>query len=102
MDFFQTTVFIYLFIYFLFSFFRAAPVSYWSSQARGLIWAVAASLYYSHAMRYLSWVYDLHYSSQQCQNLNQLSKARDWTHILIDVSQVCYRWVEQELQTNGF
>ena len=34
----------------------------------------------------------LHYSSWQCWILNLLSGARDWTHILIDTSQVCYRW----------
>ena len=31
---------------------------------------------------------DLHHSSRQCQILNPLSKARDWTHILMDTSQV--------------
>ena len=39
--------FIYLFIY-LFCLFRAAPVAYGGSQARGLIRAVAASLRQSH------------------------------------------------------
>ena len=36
----------------------------------------------------LSGVCDLHHSSQQCQILNQLSEARDQTHILMDPSQV--------------
>ena len=34
---------------FFFSFFRAAPVAYGDSQARGQIRAVAAGLHYSHS-----------------------------------------------------
>ena len=33
----------------------------------------------------------IHHSSQQCWILNPLSKARDWTQILMDPSQVCFR-----------
>ena len=35
---------------------------------------------------------DLHHSSQQCQILNPLSESKDWTHIHMDTSQVCYHW----------
>ena len=43
-------LFIYLFIYYLFIFaFRAAPVTYGSSQARSPIRAAAAGLCYSHS-----------------------------------------------------
>ena len=37
---------------------------------------------------------DLHHSSQQwqCQILNLLNEARDWTRILMDTSWVCYHW----------
>ena len=35
-------------------------------------------------------VCDLHHSSQQCRILNPLSEARDRTHIVMDISQVCY------------
>ena len=42
------TIFIYLFIC-LFAFFRAAPAAWGSSQARGLIRAVAAGLRQSHS-----------------------------------------------------
>ena len=42
------------------------------------------------AMQDPSHAYDLHHSSQQRQILNSLSKARAQTHILMDVSQVCY------------
>ena len=50
-----------LFVCFVFCLFRAAVAAYGCSQARGLIGATAAGL---------------HHSSQQCQILNPLSKAR--------------------------
>ena len=63
-----------LFIYsLLFCFFRAMHVAYGSSQARGQIRTVYASLYHS---------------SQQCRILRPLSKARDQTCILTDTSRV--------------
>ena len=40
------------------------------------------------AMQDLSCICDLHHSSQPCQILNPLSKARD--HILMHPGQVCY------------
>ena len=42
------------------------------------------------AMPDLSGVCNLHCSSQQHRILNPLSKARDWTPILMDTSWVCY------------
>ena len=42
------------------------------------------------ATQYLSHVCDLHHSSQQCQILNPLSKARDQTRVLMDTSRVRY------------
>ena len=39
-----------------------------------------------------SHVFDLHHSSWQCQILNPLSEARDWTHNLKVPSQICFRW----------
>ena len=38
----------------------------------------------------LSHICDLHYRSQPCQILNPLSRARDWTQVLLDTSRVCY------------
>ena len=40
----------------------------------------------------LSCIYELHHGSWQCWMLNLLSKARDWTYILMDTSQVHYYW----------
>ena len=39
-----------------------------------------------------NWVFDLQCSSQQHQILNPLSRARDWTPVLTDTSQVHYCW----------
>ena len=44
------------------------------------------------AMWDLSCVCDLHHSSRQCRILNPLSKARDWTPILMGTGWVCYCW----------
>ena len=44
------------------------------------------------AMEDLSLICNLHHSSQQLRILNPLSKARDWTHILMDTSWICSRW----------
>ena len=35
---------------------------------------------------------DLQFSSWQCQILNPLSESRDWTCILMDTSQIGFRW----------
>ena len=39
----------------------------------------------------LSYVCNLHHSSQQCQILNSLIKARNRTHILMDNTRICFR-----------
>ena len=66
------------------------PAACGSSRIRGLIRAAAASLHHSHSNardkpRLLT-------SSWQHQILNPLSKARDWTCILMDTSGVHYHW----------
>ena len=63
--------------FFFFCLFRAAPMAYGSSQARGWIGAVAASL---------------HQSSWQHPVLNPTSKAKDWTWALMDASKICFCW----------
>ena len=60
-------------IYCIFFFLRAAPMAYGSSQTRAQIRAIAARLYHS---------------SQQCQILDPLIKARDQTFILMDTSRI--------------
>ena len=57
-----------------FCLFRATPVAYGGSQARGQIRAVAASL---------------RHNSQQRWILNPVSEARDRTLILMDASRAC-------------
>ena len=42
------------------------------------------------AMRDMSGVCDLHHSSRQCQVLNLLSEARDWTYNLMVSSWICF------------
>jgi len=44
------------------------------------------------AMQDLSCVCNLHHSSWQCWSLNPLSKARDWTCVLMDTSRNRYNW----------
>ena len=75
------TVILLLCIYLLF---RDAPVAHRSSPARGLIRAVAAGLHQSHS--------HLNHSSRQHRILDPLSKARDWTRVLMDTSWVRYCW----------
>ena len=77
-----------LFIY-LFCLFRATPAACGGSQVRGRTGATATT---ATATPDLSCVYDLHHSSWQHRILNPLSKARDQTCILMDTSQVHYRW----------
>ena len=67
----------WFYLLFFFLLFKAAPEAYGSSWTRGQIGAAASGLCHS------SW---------QCWILNQLSRARDWTWILMNTSQVCYRW----------
>ena len=43
-------------------------------------------------MRDLSHICNLHHSSQQCQILNPVGKAREWTCTLMDTSWVHYCW----------
>ena len=60
---------------FFFLLFRAAPVAYGVTQARGIIRATTAGL---------------HHSSRQRQILNPLSEARDQTPKLMVPSQICF------------
>ena len=69
-------------------FFRATPMAYGGSQARGQIGAVAARLYHSHS--YVGSKPHLRPTLEPTAMLviNPLSKARDGTHVLRGTSQV--------------
>ena len=71
-----------------FCLFRAAPVAYKSSQARGQIGAVAASQHHSHSnsgsKEHLRTTPQL----RATLDLNSLSRARDQSCVLMDISRV--------------
>ena len=72
--------------------FRATSTSYGGPQARGRIGAVATGL--SHSPSDAGSKLPLWPTPQlrQCWILNPLSEARDQTHVLMDTSQICFRW----------
>ena len=74
----------------LFLLFRATPVAYGSSQARGPTGAAAAGLHHSHSNMGSELLLHLHYSSRHCLILNPLNEVRDRTHVLMDTSWACY------------
>ena len=70
--------------------FRTAPTAYRCSQARCWIRAVAAGLCHSHSnARNKPHLWP---TPQQCQILNPLYKARDRTCVLMDPTQIRFRW----------
>ena len=54
------------------------------------------------AMQDLSFICDLHHSSQQCQILNPLSEARNRTCNLIAPSQICFRCARMGIPVQSF
>ena len=78
------------FCFLFFWLFRAAPLAYGGSQARGCIGAAAA---YTTAIATPdpSCVCDLQHSSRQRRIRNPLSKTRDRTCVLMDASQICFQ-----------
>ena len=51
------------------------------------------------ATRDLSCICDLYHSSWQRWILNPLSRARHWTHILMDTSRIHFRWADRNSLT---
>ena len=49
-----------------------------------------------------SLIYDLHHSPRQRQILNRLSKARDWTCVFMDTSQIRFCWATTGTPHLGF
>ena len=81
----------------VFCLFRAAPAAHGSSQARGRIGAIAASLHHSHRdARSQPRVQPRHHRSRQCWVLILLSEARDGTCVLMNPSQICFPCVMTE------
>ena len=66
--------------------FRAAPMAYGNSLLRLELELQLPAYTTATAMQDLSWICNLHHSSQQHQILNPLNKARDQTHILKETS----------------
>ena len=83
---------------FVFCPFRAAPVAYGSSQARGRIGAVAPAYTTATATPDPSCVCNLHHSSQQRQILNPLSEGRDQTLNFMVPNRIHFRGTTQELR----
>ena len=80
-----------------FCLFRATPVTYGRSQPTGQTGVAAAGLSHSHShsnARSKS-ILDLRCGLRQCQILNPLSEAREWTHILMNTN-----WVLNPLSHN--
>ena len=80
----------FFFFFFFFCLFRATPVAYRCSQASGRIGAIAASPHHSHSN--VGSAASETYTTAHWQPwiLNQWSKARDQTQVLMDTSQTCY------------
>ena len=85
--------FIVLF-YFGFCLFRATPITYGGSQARGRIKAVAAALCRSHSnARFEPHLWP---TPQLMAMLNPLNEPRDQTFILMVTSQIHFHWAMTE------
>ena len=89
---FSITVFTLKILYFFgFCPFRATPMAYGGSQARGPIGVAATGLTTATATPDPSRIFDLQHSSWQRQILNPLSEARDQTHNLMAPSWIRFR-----------
>ena len=75
-----------------FCLFMAAPAAYRRSLARGWIGAALQAYTTATATQHPRHGCNLHHSSWQCWILNPRSEARDWIHILKDVSRVPDSW----------
>ena len=89
------------FILLYFSLFRTEPAVYGISQARSWIGAVATSLRHSHSNTESKLCLQPNHNSQQCQILNPLSEAWDWTCIPMDTSWVHHHWSIMETPYSG-
>ena len=69
-------------------------VAYGCSQARGRIRAVAAGLCHSRSQKCWIWIASALYTTAHSNagSFNPLSKARDWTFILMGTNQIHFHW----------
>lgn len=84
----------------LFFLFKATSVAYGSSQVRDQIRAAADGPHHAIAMPDLSHVCNLHHHSRQGWILNPVIKARDQTHILMDLVRFVTTEPQQVLPEN--
>ena len=81
------------FFFFFFWLFRATTMAYGGSQAKGWIRVVGAGLHHSYSNAGSELCLQPTHNSWQCQILNPLIKARDWTYVFKDTCQICFFWV---------
>ena len=78
--------------FFFLMLFRAAPMVYGGSQARGRMnWSYGCRPQ-SQTQQHQIWAVSSTYSSQQHRILNPLSKARDQSFVLMDASWIHFHW----------
>ena len=87
---------------FFFLIFRAIPQVCGSSQARGPIRAVAAGLCHNHSNTRSEPCLWLTPQLTATWTLNPLSEARDWICILMDTSQIHFRWATMGIPIKPF
>ena len=92
--------FFFLFPIFVVWLFMAAVAVYVGSQARGWVGVVAAGL--RHSSIRSKPCLRLYYSSRQHGIPNPLSEARDRTYVLMDASQIHFRWATTGTPFNFF
>ena len=81
---------VFFFVFCFLFFFRAAPVVYRGSQARGQIRVTVAGLHHSHSNAGSEPRLQPTPQLRAAPNPNPLSEARDQTHNLVVPSQICF------------
>ena len=90
------------FFFFCFFCFRVTPMAYGGSQARGPIGAVVTGLCHSHSnARFKSHLWPKP-QLMAMPDPNSVSKARDWTRILMVTSQIHFCWATMGTSWTSF